>query len=556
VALDLVLFAARVRRPEDRALVERRIAALERFYGVQRGAFREDSELGLSAGALGGTALAWGSAPPPDRVLLDATDEELHGLPTPLAAIALDRGRARIVTAAGGVASLYAARSEAVEAWSSHAAAAVLLAHGHAAVDPAAVAELVACEFTGGDTAIVAGARAVAQAARIDLSPDGTVEQSYWPGRWRRLHPIDAREAVEPLLLASLEERLRGAPAPVLGLTAGLDSRVVAVALRELGIRFLAFTHGDPDAEDARVAARVAAALGAEHLNGPIAWREDADGLARLHEEARWSDGSAPVGFGDVPWPEPLSHWVAGMGAETGRAFWYRWVSEAHAPERVLDAAFEPNLAGADPEVRRSLRAARNAWLERAAALGYEGLDALDFVYAEQRVRRWGRAQAPRLAADLVPAYAGQQMLRVLLSLPRQDRLEDGFQRRFLAARAPGLVPPEQRPSRGGRAPLARRLLLLRLRAVRRSLRLPQLGRGAPTPWHALPPWDERPAFIAWLRDEVLRSPLLADALGERWLAETRSGFVAGKPHAGHLALLAAAPVALEVGLRELRRAG
>jgi hypothetical protein len=584
VTLARVVFCVRVPGREARIAVERRLAALAGWYAalgpVELRAARIDS-LDVVAGAIelaperpGGHAPGrfdppgplpeahelrdgWGAPVVAD--VLDVPDATLRALPDSTLALALAGERGRIVAAAGGIATLHRARGEEAEAWASHAVAAAWLATARGSGVTRPVASLVAWEQPGGERTLAAEARAVPAATCVELTPAGARERSFWPPRerWAALPAEEAAEAAERRLLAALEARLAGARSTALGLTAGADSLVVGLALRELGVPFVAFTHGDPASPDAAGAARVAAALDVPHLTGPYDWWEAEEGLARVRAAARWHEGGAPVGWGDVPWPPGLTHWVAGIGAETGRAFWYRPLVRARARPpvrllvRVLDVHAAHALGGADPAVRRALHADARGWVEAALETGATGWRALDVVYAEQRVRRWGRGMAPRLDAALVAAFADAELLRALSSLPLEDRLTDGWPRRFVAARAPELAPaPPAAPPRGA---LARQLALDRLRELRRRTGLRPLGGPQPVPWFARPPWRERPQLLRWLRDDVLRSRLVADALGERWARETRALLLAGRPHANVLALRAGAAVALDEALLELR---
>ena len=578
MALNGCLFAVQLPSPDDRALVEARIGALERWYralGEASASTRFASGAGLLLGAIrfDGAAvncdepIAWGSPPPAalatNAALVGASDAELRTLDGPFAAVAADGRRAVLVAAAGGVTSLYEAAANGITAWSSHAVAAAWLASGEARLAVAAVPELVAAELVGGEETLIAGARALPLATRVEVAAESRRVTSFWPAaeRLRPVPPAAAAAQAETALLRSLERRLAGADAPVVGLTAGLDSRVALAALGELGIRASAFTFGDPASDDARGGAAAAAAVGVPHRVGPFEWWSDAEGLQRLHAEVRWNEGLMPVGFGRVPWPA-MSHWVAGIGAETGRAFLYRWAAPgsrgAEPSKRLLAAVlaghFEDRLAGADPGLRRRLRARWRGWVEEALALGHRGWNALDVVYATQRVSRWGRAQLPRFDACAVPAFATPEQLAALASLPLRERLSDGFARRFLAARRvdAGLPPPAPTRPRGAvPLALARRRAVLRARDARRALRLPRPARTQP--WFASPPWDARPSFLGWLGETVLRSPTLDEAFGARWLEETRAGFLRGDPAAAELTMWAAAPVALEASLRELR---
>jgi hypothetical protein len=51
--------------------------------------------------------------------------------------------------------------------------------------------------------------------------------------------------------------------------------------------------------------------------------------------------------------------------------------------------------------------------------------------------------------------------------------------------------------------------------------------------------------------DEVLRSPLVLDSMGEDWSRATTGGFLRGEPRATQQAMLACGPFALGRALRE-----
>ena len=596
------IFAARL-GGGDRAAIERRIALLVAFYaplsaggartrwsrsgGAMVGEIRFDGARpgetrfdGAPPGELGAEEVLWWGSPPPPALartagLLDARERDLLALPGPCALIAADDTRLRVSSSPRGYCSLYAAGSPDALAWSSHAVAAGVLAHGRVRVDPASIADLVAAEFVGDDRTALHGVRAVPPGFDAVVGEDGAAGGSRAAReRWR---PVDAAEAAgvaERELLAELERAVAGAPAAVLGLTGGLDSRVVAVALAELGISFSAFTMAAEDPGDVDGAARVAEALGVAHAARPLAWWDDSDGLARVSAAARFADGMQRVGYADAQYPSAMSHWVAGVGAETGRAFYWRdAVARGSAPSpralaRALGARLEPAVAGAEREVLRRLRGDWRRWVQEAVALGYPGWAALDVVYGEQRVRRWGRGWVPRRDARPVAAFASPRLLAALASLPPQDKLTDGFGRRFVAARRPELAPPAPSAGSGRASPVravagrAARAAVVRAmagRAARAAVVRAVAGRAGARrrpaldrPWFELPPWDARPAYFEWLRDEVVASPLVAEALGDGFAAGLRERFARGDPAAARTATWAAGPVALDAALRDL----
>lgn len=565
--LDRCLFAVQFESGTGRESLERRVAELGRIYGpvgeVDVATRSVDSaRVLLGVLRVGGPAeltpvASWG-APLPESFraagrLAGCSAAELRSLPGSLAAMAATDSSVLLVTGPAGVQSLFHTRGHGARAWSTHAVAASWLATGAIAVDPQAVAELVCWEFAGGDRTLLLGTSAVAPATRIALDASGAHESSYMTlrERWAPVPAGDAQSQADRRLLEFLDEALRGAPAPVLGLTGGADSRTAAVALRELGIDARAFTYVSDEGAvgDAAAAAAIAERLEMPHAVAPM--DDHGDALRTVRAHALWADGAAPAGTASVPWPQPLSHWIAGVGAEVGRAFYYRWlgrVPERPGPgrvEQVLLADIDLDLGGAELQVRRRLRDRMRGWLAEAAGSGHTGWGVLDVLYGEQRVRRWSRAMTPRIAGHYVPAFASQPLMQALASLPLEDRLDDGFARRFVGARVPELTPA--RPSRpaGWPPPLARRRAALGARRARRALRLPPLGRASAVPWYREAQWAGHRAFIDWLADGVLASSLLEEAMGAGWQRETRANFLRGEPHAAYLASWAAGPVAL-----------
>lgn len=564
--LDRCLFAAQLDSSADRAAVEARVARLRRLYGrlgevhVET-AFLEQPRVLLGVLRVGGEARLgpvtwWGARLPARwrdaRVLAESGAAELRDLPDSLAVMAHVDDRVILITGPGGLQALFRCRGDGVTAWSTHALAAAVIARAHAEVDHAAVASLITWEFVAGDATLLHGTRAVAPASRIELDPGGASETVCWEGRdrWAPLPPQQAHREAERALLGSLSASLSAARRPVLGLTGGVDSRAVAVALRELGIDVAALTYLSDAAAyaDAEAAAGIATRLGLAHDVARLSPRP----ASHARAEALWTDGAAPIGLGHVAWPRGISHWIVGVGGEVGRAFYYRWTgprSPSASPrllERVMLADLELDLGGADPEVRRRLRDTLRELLAEAATSGHRGWSVLDVLYGEQRVRRWARAMAPRLGADWVAPFASQRVMRALASLPLEDRRSDGFARRFIAARVPELVPqPPPAPRRRPLPPLLRREAVLAARRARRALGLPPLGRRDAEPWYRRPPWSDRREFVDWLIDGVLASRLLEEAMGGGWLRETRRNFLRGEPHAAYLASWAAGPVAL-----------
>lgn len=545
MSLDRCLFLARAHRADDREELARRIERLARWHGGTAswarvgehgaaGAVRYDEQTETLDGPLAfGEAV--GVADP-----LDADPAELRAIDGASAVLEVKGGRACLAGGAGGPGMVFAAASAGFEAWSTHAVAAAWLANGRARVDRAALPEQLAAEFVGRERSLIEGARPLAPAVRVTLGEDAVRAEDFWPlaERWAPVPEDEAAAHAERHLLASLERRV---PAePYASLTAGLDSRVVAVALRELGVAPRTFTWGEPDSDDVRGAAAVAGALGLVHEPVGVEWLDDDAAMGELQRQVRWTEGAIPVLFGRLEWPLGMQAFVTGAGGETGRAFYYRDaapLTEEATPAELADTLvrlFEPRLDGARREALDALAASVHGWVTAAGDAGRSGWRTLDVVYGEQRVRRWLRGMLPRLDAPMIPAFATPEIGRALASLPLGQRLSDGFHLGFLARHAPDLVPSE--PPR-----------------PRRSIRDRLPGRLRPAPESPLRErWSDHPGFRDWVAGEVLGSPLVTEPLGERWASATRDRFLAGDANAEAFALAAAAPVALAGALEEL----
>ena len=479
--------------------------------------------------AFGRPPEAWRADP---RRVLDADDTELSRWEEFGALVATDGVRLRLLTSTAESAMLYRAG----DVYATHAAAAAYLHDGTARLDAGAIPELLALGCVGGTRTLVAGARTVDPGQVIDLAPRELV-RSYRPfaARYAPLPEAEAREAGQEAL-ARAAGALRGRPGLRLGLTDGLDSLVVAVALQAASVEVSAFTWGQDGFGEPTGAGR-AAALGLEHeaLGYGLGLAEE-EGFVRLDAQARWTEGAARLSARGAPgWPRGAGSVVTGAGGETGRAFFYRW--QAAQSRRVPSpGAFARLLSGGDERVR----GAAEAWLAEAESTGHAGWRLLDVVYARQRLRRWGRGTLPCAGADLVAPLAAPQVQRALVSLPLAVRLGDGFGRAVVAAARPDLVPEAPPLPRRGVPPAARRAAGW----LRRRRASPERAFSAY--------WEGRPRERAWLLEEVLAHPSVGAEMGERWVGETRAGLLAGKDAALLRATAAAGPVAFARTLREL----
>ena len=534
--LDRVLIAAR----GPAQPVRRRIDALAHWYDVPA-EVREVAGGAVTVAALG-TPLrraAFGEPPPATLDVLAAGESDLRRYEGGGAALAITADRARLAAGAGAPALLYAGDGGEVSAWSTHAVAAAYVATGAAAVDPSALAEQLAAEFVGDERSLVAGVRALAAASYVDFSATRAEESCYWPARdrWRPVDPDGAHAHVERHLIRSLGERLAGVDRPLLGLTAGYDSRVAALALREIGLPFEGYTWGDPDSGDVVGGAEAADALGMPYRHLAFDSWDGGEALRRTRRMARWTEGAIHVGFGGIAWPADMRAFVTGAGGETGRCFYYADRTGEEPPAdlaRVVSGPLADRIAGARPDRIEALHARVRGWVEHAERTGLTGWRVLDVVYAEQRVRRWLRGMLPQLPAPMVGAFTAPEVQRGLASLPLEVRARSGFHHRFIADRRPELLPTGgAEHATSGRRPLAR---------VARRLRRGRLDGE----------WAARPEYREWVAEGVLGSDLAVEGMGERWCRRTRSRFYAGDAFAVERALWLGGPVALAEALRDL----
>jgi hypothetical protein len=497
---------------------------------------RMDSSAGL---------LVWGERLPDGLDPLTADADELRAISGMTAAFTWRDGRVVVVNAPSGPNTLYSSGA----AVSTHAVAAVLLEGASLEIDRTAVAEFVAMDFAGGSRTLLRDASAVAPATRLTLTGGAAEQENYWPPaeRWQLVAEDEAYPTAERELTDTISARTSGLRLG-LPLTAGLDSTVAATALAEAGASPAAFTWGNDDWPDSTGAAATAQRFGLAHTVTGFRPLSNDDCLTGLNRETRWADGITALATVGRSWPQDVDAFVAGMGGESGRAFYYDAWSALFTPrpttERLVVAlGGEGRLRDADEEARAALMQSLHSWVDDAAATGVTGWRILDVLYAEQRVRRWGRSQLPRMDADVIPLFTPPKLTNALVSLPLDERLTDGFHRRFLKAR--GIEPasaPAEIPHFSRLGWLARR----RLYAVRGHRRPPY---DDPVDLLVASVWQDKQDVADWLHEEVLRHTVLTDSLGDAWAAATWDAFRAGRIRSTERLMRAAGAVAFAKAL-------
>ncbi|MGZ4202496.1 MAG: hypothetical protein ACXVRH_10605 [Thermoleophilaceae bacterium] len=562
-----VVFASWV---ADAALVpelERRLRVLARFYaplGFTPSALRRDDRLGVVIGALSATQteanpLVWGEPLSPQLAgavrLIAAGPAEQRHLHGTTSAFALGQAAARVVNAPVGPTVLYHATSGDIAVWSTHAVAAGWLATGEAAIDESAIVELMAFDFVGGERTLLHGVRPVPPATSVLFDGGEPRVECWWPARerWQRLPEEEAQQAAEAALLETIDARLRGQPSISLGLTAGVDSRITALAVRELGLPLTAFTWGEPHWPDCVGATTVAAALGIEHKLIAPEWYGDLEAVQAHERAARFGDGIAPLAEAARSWPGESGPILGGVAAETGRAYYYEPWTAYLGVRSVRDLAasvgVRGRLQGASRDAVAHAERSLSGWVEEAVAI--TGLDfrALDILYTDQRVPRWCRSQVPPLGRSVFTGMTSVDFGRALVSLPLVDRLAGRFPERFVVARAPALAPV----ARALPPPPARAAIPLHRLNLVRHRRRPGRPADEVVDSAVRARWDARPETRGWIVDEALQNSLIADTMGRAWVDRVRAGFLEGRTRDTGLALRACGPVRLDGALRELR---
>ncbi|MDX6663855.1 MAG: hypothetical protein QOG68_61, partial [Solirubrobacteraceae bacterium] len=438
------LYVVVPRRKGQTGIVEARLAALDRFYGVAAARSEpehDDADLAAIVGRLGchedAPLVCWGqpfgTAAPNSFDLLVANDLQLRDLTSGWGmAVARHGSSVRLITAPSGPIAGYHAESADFEVWASHAVAAAWLAHGSVAIDAERIPELLGYDFVGGGRSLVAGVSALPPATLCEISAGRAASRCYWSQdeRWSPLPADEAQAHGERWLLRTLEQRVQGAPQIALALTGGADSRVLAVALDELGVPASGFTWGEPEWPDVTGASAVAAALGMPWSSG-VSWRAEAQTRPAFDAEVRWADGCAEIAPSSRTWPAGAGALVIGAAGEVGRAFYYRGDMNRPAPADPIGIANllypEGRLPHATDEAKAAARAAVERWAASALESGRSGWEAMDVLYAEQRVSHWSRTQIPRISADYVGGFMPVEVMRALASLPLAAKLSDGF---------------------------------------------------------------------------------------------------------------------------------
>lgn len=391
---------------------------------------------------LGADELALDDSLPPPLALaarLGSRPDDVHRLTPPFVVAELDaaRSRLRLFTDGLGLGRLHEVRTPEGRFWSNRPLAALRFAGRRAEADPLAWARMAACDWAMGDRTPYAGVRTVAAATSVTAGRSGVAERSLdvLTGLVeRRTDPLagDTLDRAETALRSVATSVATTWPGvPVLSLSGGRDSRLVAAAFLAAGRPVRLRTYGGASGESEaarRLVARLPTPVEHEVTAAP---ERSADGARPgAYERARrWHDtteGLRPAVYlrSDPP-SRLLRHHrplVTGVGGDLGHAPGYPDDVEQREGlplerrlevwTRALQAKVVLPRGVAPHAVEATVRQIR-AVVEHAAARGLSDAKALDWFYLDERLRRWGMAGEscgrvlPLLAAEVVAASLG-----------------------------------------------------------------------------------------------------------------------------------------------------
>jgi asparagine synthase (glutamine-hydrolysing) len=184
-------------------------------------------------------------------------------------------------------------------------------------LDPVALAGVLALDGQVGPETVLRGVRRLPPGSVLELSADGRVVE-----RTGYVMPVtDELHDVAPLrvladrfhvaLLEACQRHLARSRSTALLLSGGLDSRLLAGALREAGLPFEAISFGAPTDTEQRFAGRVAAHLGVPHRL--ITDRQDPEDLVR---SIRWEGLVATPSFENPAVDRDVDRVVSGFAMD------------------------------------------------------------------------------------------------------------------------------------------------------------------------------------------------------------------------------------------------
>lgn len=362
---------------------------------------------------------------------LRAHPEDVQRLTPPFVLASAGADRLTLMTDGLGLGRLHEVQTAEGRFWSNRPVAALLFAGLRAEPDQAAWLRMAACDWAMGDATPYAGVRVVPAGTRIEVDAHGC-----------RTHTLDVladlvarrRDPLDEASLATTEEALRGVArsiasvwpgVPVLSLSGGRDSRLVAAAFLAAGIEVRLKTYGAVGGE-ADTARRLVALLPgpvAHDLTTPAAQQSRPRVEGAWVRARRWHDateGLRPALYLSANAPRTLPRHdpplICGVGGEFAHAPGYPVDVEqleklaAHRRRDAMARSLQAKIvlpSGPSDEAVASVATQIRRVLDHAIDHGVADAKSLDWFYADERLRRFGMTgeSSGRLMPLLVPAF-------------------------------------------------------------------------------------------------------------------------------------------------------
>jgi len=359
--------------------------------------------------------------------------DDVLRLTAPFVLVSLDEQTRRLTlqTDGLGLGRLFEVCTPEATVWSNRPVAALLFAGVRAESDPLAWRRMAACDWPMGDATPYRGVRSVAAATTIEVNDAGCRSKALDVLSTlieNRREPLSAAglDATAAALVATARSSQGLWPGkPVLTLSGGRDSRLVAAADLGAGVDVTVRAYGAAHGEAAT--ARQLVALAPQHVDHevitPSAQRAGVRRVGAYARARRWHDlteGLRPALYLRNKAPRRLPHHqpalICGVGGEFGHAPGYpddvERLERLPLPER-MDAfarALEAKVVlprGISDDALRDVDGQVRGVLGHAVERGVVDSKALDWFYADERLRRWGMAgeASGRVMPLLVPEF-------------------------------------------------------------------------------------------------------------------------------------------------------
>lgn len=329
--------------------------------------------------------------------------------------------------------------------------------HATAAKDsvrPAALLSLLVNSYMFGEMTYWPSVHCLGPARRLTLRENQLHTARYWTPAFGRTSPLAAKEC-DDAIVRSVADHLNQFKRPAIGLSGGVDSRVMVAALKVAGLSIptLTWTYSEHDSaeSDLAIAARVAEKAGLQNEQFRLNWKtlaEDAPALVRASDGLIGHLG----GFAD------RHRFAAQIAADHDAIFLgdqcYRGESEVHSADQAVEAIGVSTLpAGVLRLIRFFMKpdAAAECVADYTTALrDLQSPDSVAMSPQDLHDRLYWQVRLPRLLTgpkalwrrylDAVSPLLSAPMLNLAAALPPEQRVHKRFLRDAVARLDPDLA--------------------------------------------------------------------------------------------------------------------